>query len=933
MTRRRATIGRLLASTCLLACAVTPAAAQSAAAADPLAPRFSARADIVLVDVTVVDERGRPVTDLTAADFSVSVAGRSRPLQSVQFVNSLTANKASGPEGPRDPGTTTNTRSNSGRLLLIVADEANLRFGASRAVLRSAEGLLSRLAPGDLVGVSRFPGGGGVEFTSDRARVIDALGKVTGQLRPAAGRTARVHLGEAADFDAGARSEWPAALERECGPETPGQQYEICNDLMEAAARELLQEESARSRETIGRLEALVSGLTAAQAPVNVVFISETLFVGRETGLLSRLAALAATARVSLSVIRPAPDMFQASERGAPPGQHLDDAYRQGLEMLAGQLRGGFYVVSGNGASAFDRLSTELSGYYLLGITPTDEDRTGRERRLRVDVTREGLSLRARPNFVIREDTTAAPLDATMQLQRALAAPLPAPGLPIKVATYAMTNSDDDRIRLLIAAEIGEAVAKPTNPQVGVLILNDKGQVVTSSAGAVLLSPAIPASSSPGLFFTSTVLEPGDYTLRLAAVDAVGSVGSVHHAVAARLRPLPGGLEMSDLVVAPAPAPGEPPRVSPSAIIADQHLAIVLEGRLADAARLARLAIRFEVAQGQRGPAVVKATGASQSSPGDTRRVFSGVLPLGAIPAGEYQLRAVITDEGGRETTMVRPFRLEGEPAKRTAAGAPTASSGVPLPMPDLTAPRLAFTVADVLRPDLVRTFIDGLQKRHPASAALQPVVDQARAGVFPAGGASASPKDGATVSFVNGLAALRDGKLPQATALFQQTLKAAPTFIGVAFYLGACHAARGEDREAIGAWQMSLLSEGADAVYPMLVDALLRVGDNKKALEFIEESPASWGLPTDRMRREAIAYAVTGRYDEAAPLVTSLLDGEPDNTGLLFLGLQLLYRAHLDTGLSETERARFRTWADRYEILKGPEAGLVMAWKAWLER
>ncbi len=68
-------------------------------------------------------------------------------------------------------------------------------------------------------------------------------------------------------------------------------------------------------------------------------------------------------------------------------------------------------------------------------------------------------------------------------------------------------------------------------------------------------------------------------------------------------------------------------------------------------------------------------------------------------------------------------------------------------------------------------------------------------------------------------------------------------------------------------------------------------------------------------------------------PLVTSLLEERPDDVELLFLGLQLLYRSHLDAGLSDVDRTRFATWADRYEIGKGAETGLVMAWKASLER
>jgi hypothetical protein len=437
---------------------------------------------------------------------------------------------------------------------------------------------------------------------------------------------------------------------------------------------------------------------------------------------------------------------------------------------------------------------------------------------------------------------------------------------------------------------------------------------------------------SPGLYLTSALLPPGEYFVRLGAIDGTGAAGSVHHPLTARLSPTAGGLQLSDLVVAPTPGPGQTPQVSPSAVIADQRLAIVLEGRLEDAARLARVAVRFEVAKNERGPALVKASAAPQANNTDTRRTFSGYLGVETVPAGEYVLRAVIADGNNRETILIRPFRLEGEPGKRATAGAPTTTAGVSLPMPVLAVPRLAFQLADVLRPELVRPFIDDLQKRHPPAASFQAVVDQAKDGIFPTGNITSQGQSAAMATFIGGLAALNAGRIPQATALFQQTLKAAPTFVGVAFYLGACHAANGQDREAIGAWQMSLLSAGAAGVYPVLVDALLRVGETKKAMEFIEESPASWGTPTDRMRREAIAFSGSGRYDEALPLVSLLIEAEPANTGLLFLGLQLLYRTHLDKGLGDAERVRFKAWAKQYQDAKGPELGLVQAWVASLE-
>ena len=82
-----------------------------------------------------------------------------------------------------------------------------------------------------------------------------------------------------------------------------------------------------------------------------------------------------------------------------------DGLMSEGLEQLAGQTRGTHDAPSTASAQiAFDRLGRELSGYYLLGFEPTDADRTGKERRIKVQVKPRGLTVRARPTFVIRDD-------------------------------------------------------------------------------------------------------------------------------------------------------------------------------------------------------------------------------------------------------------------------------------------------------------------------------------------------------------------------------------------------------------------------------------------------------------------------------------------------------------------------------------------------
>lgn len=54
--------------------------------AEPQQLRFGARADVVTIDVSVLDRQGRPVRDLAAADFTLEEDGRAQPIDYFRFV-------------------------------------------------------------------------------------------------------------------------------------------------------------------------------------------------------------------------------------------------------------------------------------------------------------------------------------------------------------------------------------------------------------------------------------------------------------------------------------------------------------------------------------------------------------------------------------------------------------------------------------------------------------------------------------------------------------------------------------------------------------------------------------------------------------------------------------------------------------------------------
>ena len=904
----------------------------------PPRPSFETKTELVLVDVNVVDRDAKPVPTLTAGDFSLEVNGQPRPIASIQFISTTPTNVT--PSTPRESASSSNDATTTGRLLLFVVDEGSIRVGASRSILRTAQTLFDRLAPGDMIGLARIPTGvGSVEFTADRKRITDALMRVGGSASRNVGMS-RVYISEAWALESNDPGGFQPAVDRECQGET-GFGLEACRNQVEGDARAMLLEVSSRTQATLQSLEGLLRNLAQLKTPVNIVMISEGMFVARDRQSMTELGRRAAEARATIHIIRPGQSFFDIEDRGLPStnSRFFDDSLMsEGLEQVAAQTRGSMTPVTGDGKIAFDRLGRELSGYYLIGFEPTDADRTGKERRIKVEVTPRGLTVRARPTFVIRNDaakTALAALTPMQQLGEVLKSPLPMRELPMRVASYSSVDSAN-KIRVVIAAEVGDPATTPAEWPVGFIVLDKNEKVVLNRGGVSTLAPASARGESPRLVLTSVALDPGEYTLRVAAVDDSGRGGSVHHSINARLNRISGSLSASDLMLVPQPpAAGELPRPRPSTVIDNEIVSAMLELTGTDQNLLGRAKVTLQISDAENGNALVNVD-ARQVARGNVR-AFAATMRLGVLPPGEYIARALINVPGQPELRLTRPFMLSptamaaaepppdlGVPRDPDAPPAPVAPSRIVAPVP-------RFSAQTILTPAVVQPFLDGLADMHPPSAEVEAVIEKARAGTYEAPAtAAASPDDELNLAFVRGLSALSRGEIAQAAAWFQQTLKGASDFLGAAFYLGATHALSGRDRDAIGAWQMALLSENPGAVYPALVDALLRIGDGRQALEVLEEAPSAWEDDNARLRREAIALAMVGDFSGALPKLKDQLDNtRNDDQPLLFVALQVLFKMHQqDKSLSPDNLQRFRTYVERHQKLGGPDRALVETWR-----
>ncbi len=162
----------------------------------PPKPSFQSSVEVTSLDVTVVDDKGKPITTLAPADFAVKIDGNARRVVTAEWVP--LGGEAGVALPPPPEGYTTNEGATVGRLIVIAIDQPNIRFGGAIGIARAANGFIDRLLPSDRIAVAGIGvGAPATVFTSDRARVKQAIARMVGQKTPELRSTHAIGMVEA----------------------------------------------------------------------------------------------------------------------------------------------------------------------------------------------------------------------------------------------------------------------------------------------------------------------------------------------------------------------------------------------------------------------------------------------------------------------------------------------------------------------------------------------------------------------------------------------------------------------------------------------------------------------------------------------------------------------------------------------------------------
>jgi VWFA-related protein len=214
-----------------------------------------------------------------------------------------------------------------------------------------------------------------------------------------------------------------------------------------------------------------------------------------------------------------------------------------GAKALAEET-GGRVLQTNDLVAGLAQVAEESRVTYLLGYEPTNTKRDGRYRKLKVEVLRPGLEVRARAGYFAGKKARKKAEPEPTVVDRVLGSPFDADGIPLRIAAYVMGPAPlqspvpKTGVEVLVAGEVRlDAFERQVKAERVVaaprlkLFVSSRSRETHEAEWTleISLTPAAEAAE-PGEtwhpFLTRIAMEPGDHRARLV-VESGGKVGSV----------------------------------------------------------------------------------------------------------------------------------------------------------------------------------------------------------------------------------------------------------------------------------------------------------------------------------------------------------------------------------------------------------------------
>jgi VWFA-related protein len=653
-----------------LLCAATLVAPGQGQSQDP--PTFAADVELVQIDVVVLDREGRPVTGLEEGDFEVVDEGRSREILTFEPVVVRGGERPS--EEPLAVSAPHAHDPSEGRYIVVFFDDHHLSPAMAERARRAVGPFLAReLRDGDAVTV--VAPASELWWTARTAWEHRQLEEVAARV---AGHLARDPFGYG-------RSEWMAMREVEFrsrpyasgagaasregsdGAQTlAGSMGQGNFWMLEAKAQETYDVALQRMRKSLGTLEDVLERLRQVRGRKTVLFVSEGFVRSpRSQEALERVIERARRANVVVELVDPRglrSGLMQGdASRTEFTGNSLD-GFRSPSMALQTEAGGAHFVAAATGgrvllsndvAAVVRDVVQESDAYYLLGYA-LPEGKPG-ERRVRVRLRGEGLTVRARERYFVGAVKEERP-QGRRSAEQALRGPVGADGLSLRVSTLYAEATADGRVSTALAVEIDPVPGESRKRRLR--LLAEAQPIAGGEAHHDAADLALEATGQPRVATRKWSLAPGVWQVRVVVEEpAAGRVGSVVHTFEV---PVPVGLRLGVAVLGdPLPDGGAAPRLSRRYRQEDTLLArFDVFGATPDPATgSADVVGSSAIVQGER---VLRRYDASRIEPRDdgflTRTL---TVPLARLEPGSYALRFEVHDTvSGQHRERMEPFEI-----------------------------------------------------------------------------------------------------------------------------------------------------------------------------------------------------------------------------------------------------------------------------------
>lgn len=587
--------------------------------------------NLVQVDVTVLDPKGQPVSDLTTEDFDVTEDGRPQKITNLSFIApASTTRVASAPppkpakgEAPAPPPPPVSLRPDQvKRAIALVVDDLGLSFESSKYVRMTLRKFVDeQMQPGDLVAIIRTGAGMGAlqQFTADKRLLYAAIERVRYNLS-SRGFNAFAPVDSMSGFTTGSTN-------------SASNKNELINsplDMTSLGTQSNQYRDDIFSVGTLGALNFIVRGLRSLPGRKSVILFSDGFRIYDEDqgsrrilDNINRLADLANRASVVIYTIDPRGlqtlGLTAADDLSGPIGTFKNDnayfgdphpvvslqqvdsdlqkrssnfrATQAGLNYLS-QQTGGLSVRNTNDLDgAVRRVLTFQKGYYLLGYRPDETTVNQQGRReafhhIDVKVKRPGVVVRTRTGFYgYTDEESAKPVyrSASDQLNAALASPFTSGDIRVRMSSVfghdPVRGSFTESILHVDAHDLTFSKLPDgkykTSFEILAVTFGDSGAVVgqDSRSYSITLDDAeLEHTYNAGIIYVVTlpIKKAGPYQLRMAIRDTA----SAHVGSANQFIEIPDvkkkNLTLSGIIFTAADSRSKTPATLPASVSATQ---------------------------------------------------------------------------------------------------------------------------------------------------------------------------------------------------------------------------------------------------------------------------------------------------------------------------------------------------------------------------